>query len=296
MAENLRVLHTYELPNVHAPGLTRTFEIVSIDGLHDTAHEFIESNGGADFIHRIVQAAQPIRGKSPTMRRHSKTAAIKIPLHVVKPGTTRTPRHVDNQNVHVSFESSNDRFNDRGQNLVENMLDLHRFWERMKVLGLLRIRQMRTSVPLFAVRESNVPENRPAAKYMVSIQSTLPTLEERLQQLGDPGQLGEKKELAKRFQNYLYTLEHEYGIKPGTTGTGDYFVHHPKGKGKTPDFLLILPRGGRLLPLPKKWHGKLESVLRKNELESRKDDKDPTKKVLDPHIVSLAKEELKRAA
>ncbi len=258
MEKILRFLSSYAVPHDFRPGMDRRFDVHAIRGLEDIAHGFINANGGADFIHRIVQSAQPDKTQGPVMRKHSKIAAIHIPVEVVKPGTKIKPRHVDDRHVHVSFQSGQDPRNDRGQNLSENARDLHRIWERMKLLSLLRVRQLRTSVPLFVVHS-------PEAQYMVSIESKLPTLAERLKELRKNGRGEEEQKLRKKFQQYLYTLEHEYGIKPGTTYTGDYFVHHPSGKKKTPQFLLILPHGGRLLPLKEKWRKKLVRLLNKKK-------------------------------
>ncbi len=249
MPNKIRELASHEIPHGFNPEGTRRFRVFAIDGLHERAQHFIDANGGAKFIERIVQGAQPDKKKGPFMQPHYKVEATDIPIESVKPGSNKQPKHVDPDHVHVTFESKSDPFNYQGNNILENMRDLQRIWERMKTLAEKRGEpQLRTSVPLFAlVEEGNA--GPVTSQFLVSIRSNLPTLADRLHDLVQGGHKSQAEGLRKKFEKFIQDLQDKNGIKPGTISTGDYFVHHPKGKAE-PQFILIMPRGGRLLRLP----------------------------------------------
>lgn len=247
MTNAVRELASYKIPSAHPGGREREFRVLAINGLHTAAEKFIAANGGTEFIRRIVHGSQPDRKITPFVSPHYKIEATDIPVGVIKPGSKNTPRHVDTQRVHVSFASSMNEVSDRRDDMTENMRDLYRIWERMKEEGQRRgVRQLRTSVPLFAVVEKN-PLGAITWQFLVSVQSKLPTLAERLKELKKAGKKEHAEALQKNFEDFIKMMQDEYGIKPGTTATADYFVHHSEGEGKKPEFILILPRGGRVL-------------------------------------------------
>ena len=250
MPNTIRELASHQIAHASSSERSRRFRVFAIDGLHQQAQDFIDANGGSEFIERIVHGAQPDKKKGPYMRPHYKVRASEIPIESVKPGSDEKPKHVDEKHVHVTFESKSDPFNYQGNNILENMLDLQRIWERMKKLAEKRGEpQLRTSVPLFALVEDHQSESPVTSQFLVSIRSDLPTLADRLHTLVQGGKRADAEKLRAKFQEFIQYMQVKNGIKPGTISTGDYFVHHPEGKAE-PQFILIMPRGGRLLRLP----------------------------------------------